>query len=204
MLFSDSYLTIQTSAQSIFRDRGSKFLGYAFPVKSEAEIKEHLSHLKKEHPQANHHCYAWRLGADKQRYRANDDGEPSGSAGKPIYGQIQSLDLSNVLVVVVRYFGGTLLGVPGLINAYKQCAADTLAQAQLVEAYICFRYTIQFPPENTSEVMRLLKQLDCKIEEHSYTEEQIVTFIVKKRDEDSLLSTQKTLFKTKLTFIEMV
>lgn len=204
MLFSDSYFTVSKPAEGVFRDRGSKFLAFVFPVKTEEEIKEYLAGLRKDHPQANHHCYAWRLGADKQRYRVNDDGEPSGSAGRPIYGQIQSKDLTNVLVVVVRYFGGTLLGVPGLINAYKLAAADALNNATIEEAFIQFRYRINFPADLTSEVMRLLKQCDCKLEEQDYAEEMSICFTIKKHHEDQLLEQQKKLFRTRMEVIGMV
>lgn len=198
MLFSDSYLTVSNASQSIYRDKGSKFLAFVFPVKTEEEIKQHLSELKKEHPQANHHCYAWRLGADKQRYRTNDDGEPAGTAGKPIYSQILSKDLTNVLIVVVRYFGGTLLGVSGLITAYKAAATEALTLTSIEEQFICFRYTIQFSMDDTSDVMRLLKQLDCKIEQQAYTTENSITFTIKKQYETHLLEGQKKLFKTSL------
>lgn len=119
MLFSDTYLTIEKKAEALYKDKGSKFLTFAFHVENDQQIKDALTQLKKEHPSANHHCYAYRLGADKLNFRANDDGEPSNTAGKPILGQIQSNDLTNILIVVVRYFGGTLLGVGGLISAYR-------------------------------------------------------------------------------------
>src|SRR6478736_3309084 len=138
MLFSDSYLTISQTADELYKDKGSKFLAFAFPVKSESEIKKKLTSLKKEHPSASHHCYAWRLGADKAAFRANDDGEPSNTAGKPILMQIQAKDLTNVLIVVVRYFGGTLLGVGGLINAYKQAALNVLNKTTIIEQFIFF------------------------------------------------------------------
>src|SRR4051794_38430929 len=122
----NKYITIASATTGDFRDRGSKFLAYAYPVLNAADIKEKLQGLKKEHPKAVHHCYAYRLGTDGTQYRANDAGEPSGSAGRPILGQIDSMGLTNVLVVVVRYFGGALLGVPGLINAYKTAATNAL------------------------------------------------------------------------------
>jgi len=122
----DKYTTITAPGTGDFRDRGSKFLAFCFPVNSVFEVKEKLQALKKEHPKATHHCYAYRIGTDGMQYRANDDGEPSGSAGKPILGQIDSMGITNVLVIVARYFGGSLLGVPGLINAYKTTAARRL------------------------------------------------------------------------------
>lgn len=165
MLFEDTYLTISQPSEAIFKDKGSKFIACAYPVTSEAEIKIHLANLHEQHPGANHHCYAFRLGADKQAYRANDDGEPKYSAGKPILGQIQSKDLTNILIVVVRYFGGTLLGVSGLINAYKQAAADVLYHAVIIEKTVNELYEITFEYLQMNEVMKLLK--DEKLEQVS-------------------------------------
>jgi len=153
------YKTLDKPHTAEFKDRGSKFLAFAYPVFSQVDIKERLQQLKKEHPKANHHCYAWRLGTDGLQYRANDDGEPSGSAGRPILGQIDSVGLTNVLVVVVRYFGGTLLGVPGLINAYKTSAADAL-NAQTTEKWIEELVQVDFDYPTMGEVMYLLRQ--CK------------------------------------------
>ena len=144
LLFDDTYLTIQKPSEGVFKDRGSKFLAFAFPVRTEQEIKEILHLIKKEHHGANHHCYAWRLGADKLAYRANDDGEPNNSAGKPILGQIQSNDLTDIFIVVARYFGGTLLGVSGLINAYREAASDAIKNAEIIEKHVMFEYNTEF------------------------------------------------------------
>lgn len=157
------YTTISAAGQGDFRDRGSKFLAFAYPVSSALEIKERLQLLKKEHPKAVHHCYAYRIGTDSTRYRANDDGEPSGSAGKPILGQIDSLGLTNVLVVVVRYFGGTLLGVPGLINAYKTATNLALEPVPKIEKWIERLYNITFDYPVMGEVLYLLKQCEATI-----------------------------------------
>lgn len=154
---SDSYLTIASPTEGLFKDKGSKFLSYAYPVDSEDEIKELVQQLKKEHYSARHHCYAWRLGAEKTHFRANDDGEPSSTAGKPILGQIQRLDLTNVLIVVVRYFGGTLLGVSGLINAYREAAADALAQAEIIEKLVEEIFWVEFDYLNMNSVMKVFK-----------------------------------------------
>ena len=132
----DTYKTIEKPSEGLFKDKGSKFISFAFPVDNEEEIKEIVQSIKKEHHSARHHCYAWRLGADQLLFRANDDGEPSSTAGKPILGQIQSFDLTNILIVVVRYFGGTLLGVSGLINAYRNAALDAINQAEIVEKLV--------------------------------------------------------------------
>ncbi|WP_163712006.1 IMPACT family protein [Mangrovibacterium lignilyticum] len=153
----DSYLTIAGPTEGIFKDKGSKFLAFAYPVETEDEIKELIQHLKKEHYSARHHCYAWRLGADKTQFRANDDGEPSSTAGKPILGQIQRLDLTNVLIVVVRYFGGTLLGVSGLINAYRSAAIAALDEAKIVEQLVEVPFWVEFDYLNMNSVMKVFK-----------------------------------------------
>ena len=157
------YKTITKSGTGDFRDRGSKFLAYAWPVADHAAVKEHLQALKKEHPKAVHHCYAYRIGTDGSDYRANDDGEPSGSAGKPILGQIDSMELTNVLVVVVRYFGGTLLGIPGLINAYKTATLMALKDLPTIEKWIKEIVTVEFDYPSMGEVLYLLKQQEATI-----------------------------------------
>lgn len=157
------YRTIEGTYTSDFRDRGSKFFGFAYPVTSVDEVKEKVKELKKAHPKAVHWCYAFRIGTDGTLFRANDDGEPSGSAGKPILGQLDSAGLTDVLVVVVRYFGGTLLGVPGLINAYKTATAEALNQATVVEKWIEEKLLISFDYPVMNEVMQLLKQSDATI-----------------------------------------
>ncbi len=163
MLFEDTYLTIKQPTEGLYKDRGSKFLAFAFPIGSEDEIKKQLTSLRKLHPSANHHCYAFRLGADKQSYRTNDDGEPSNTAGKPILGQIQSKDLTNILVVVVRYFGGTLLGVGGLINAYKLAASEAIQNSDIIEKTVNDVYQIQFDYLHMNDVMKIIKDYDIKI-----------------------------------------
>jgi len=157
------YKTLAGTATAEFKDRGSKFLSYAYPVTTTADIKEKLQALKKEHPKAAHHCYAWRLGVDGTRYRANDDGEPSGSAGKPILGQIDSAGLTNMLVVVVRYFGGTLLGVPGLINAYKTVTAEALLKVATRENWIEDLVELEFDYPVMGEVLYLLRQAEATL-----------------------------------------
>lgn len=185
MLFSDTYLTIEKNAEALFKDKGSKFLAFAYPVENDRQIKDILAHLKKEHHTANHHCYAYRLGADKMNFRANDDGEPNNTAGKPILGQLQSNDLTNVLVVVVRYFGGTLLGVSGLIHAYKNSAAEVLKAASIIEKQILFSYTVRFPFEHLNDVMKLLKQLDTKISQQQFDTDCEITFSIRKANSEA-------------------
>ncbi len=160
----DTYKTIiEASQEVLFKDKNSKFFGYAFPVISESDIKQHLEALKKQHHSARHWCYAYQLGTEKITYRANDDGEPSNSAGQPIYGQIQSFGLTNVLVVVVRYFGGVKLGVGGLINAYKTSAQLALENSQIIEKTINVDYYIKFDYKNMNKVMRIIKERQLKI-----------------------------------------
>lgn len=168
MLFSDTYRTIEGEAQGLFKDRGSRFIAIASPVSSQEEIKNRLAELRKEYHDARHHCFAWMLAPDRQAWRVSDDGEPSGTAGKPILGQINSRELTNILVVVIRYFGGTLLGVSGLLNAYRNAAADALNNASIVEKHVCQRWAITFPYISMNDVMKVLRDEDCKQSEHAY------------------------------------
>jgi uncharacterized YigZ family protein len=157
------FKTIAYNGTGDFRDRGSKFLAYAYPVDTSAQIKGYIQSLKKEHPKAAHHCVGWRLGIDGAQYRAADDGEPAGSAGKPILGQIDSMGLTNCLVVVVRYFGGTLLGVPGLINAYKTATALALEPLTTIERWVESVYEVTFDYPVMGEILYLLKQSEATI-----------------------------------------
>lgn len=157
------YNTIGQQSVAEFKDRGSRFLAYAFPIKDVEEFKNHLQQLKKEHPKAVHHCFAYRLGLDGNNFRVSDDGEPSGTAGKPILGQIVSKELTNTLVIVVRYFGGTLLGVPGLINAYKSAATMALQLTTLVTKAVEINYMLQFDYTQMNEVMLLIKKYNCTV-----------------------------------------
>lgn len=158
-----TFKTITEPTEFLFKDRGSKFLAFSYPIDDLDAMKEHLKVLKKAHPKANHHCYAFRLGTDGLSYRASDDGEPAGSAGRPILGQIDSFELTDILVVVVRYFGGTLLGVPGLINAYKEATAGALAAASIIEKNIEHKVQLEFDYSLLNEVMQVLKQFDAQI-----------------------------------------
>lgn len=171
----DTYKTLESSGNEVlFKEKGSKFFGYAFPVSDEEDIRKYLEETKSSHHSARHWCYAWQLGTEKLRHRANDDGEPSNSAGMPIYGQIQSYDLTNTLVIVVRYFGGTKLGVGGLIQAYKTTAQLALEASPVVERTIDQEFLLQFQYKDMSHVMRVIKEknlnlleqemgMDCRI-----------------------------------------
>jgi len=162
------YYSIDKTAVAEFKDRGSRFIAYAYPLKNAEEFKKILQGLKKEHPKAVHHCFAYRIGYDGNNFRVNDDGEPSGSAGKQILNAIDSKQLTNILIVVVRYFGGTLLGVPGLINAYKSAAAMALQLVPFIQYPIEIIYQLQFDYTVMNEVMMIVKQLNCSIIKQDY------------------------------------
>jgi uncharacterized YigZ family protein len=157
------YTTLEKAGTAEFRERGSKFVGYAFPVQTAEQFKAELQQIRKEHPKASHHCFAYRLGLDGNNFRVNDDGEPSGTAGKPILGQIDSKELTNVGIVVVRYFGGTLLGVPGLINAYKTTATVVLQTLPFIQKPIEINYRLQFDYTQMNNVMMIIKQFNCSV-----------------------------------------
>ena len=164
----DSYLTIAADAEAIFKEKSSKFLCYAFHVESEEEIASHLERLRKQYYDATHHCYAWRLGPFGERFRANDDGEPSSTAGKPILGQMLSREVTNCLIVVVRYFGGTKLGVPGLIAAYKESAAAALDASKVVERTVDTRIRVEFSYVVMNDVMRIIKEEQPVVESQTF------------------------------------
>jgi len=157
------YNTIEQPAMAEFKDRGSKFIAYSYPVNSIEQAKKFLAALKKEHPEAVHQCLAYRIGVDGATFRVSDAGEPSGAAGRPILGQIDSKQLTNILVVVVRYFGGTLLGVPGLINAYKTASSLALQLSPIIQKPIEIAYTLHFDYQQMNEVMMVIKQYNCSV-----------------------------------------
>jgi len=157
-----TYYTIEKESQAFFKDRGSKFLSFVFPVNNKDDIKLHQQNLRKEYHDARHHVYAWRLGIDDDNYRYSDDGEPTNSSGPPILRQIQSYNLTNILIVVIRYFGGTKLGIPGLINAYKTAAKEAIENNTIVEKIIMENYRINFPYENMNTVMHIVKEQNWK------------------------------------------
>jgi uncharacterized YigZ family protein len=160
----DTYRTIASpSAPFLLKEKNSKFYGYAFPLENEEEVKVIIEDLRKQNNGAGHFCYAYQIGVEKVTYRVNDDGEPNNSAGKPIYGQIQSFDVTNVLIVVVRYYGGTKLGVGGLINAYKNVAQMSLEQAEIIEKTIDVHFLIFFDYENMNKIMRVIKERNLEI-----------------------------------------
>ena len=168
MEYTDTYKTIGVPSEGLYKEKGSKFIAYAFLVSNEIQIKEITARLKKEHHSARHHCFAWRLGPDQQLFRINDDGEPSGTAGRPIFGQIQQRELTDILVVVVRYFGGILLGTSGLTNAYKQAASDALTNAATVEKIVETVIEVNFDYMAMNEFMTLLKEFQLEMQESHF------------------------------------
>ncbi|WP_316788421.1 YigZ family protein [Pedobacter frigoris] len=180
MLFDDTYKTINASSEGIFRDKGSKFIAYAYPVATDEEIKPLLQNLRAEHAKARHFCWALRLSPDRSVFRIQDDGEPSGTAGRPILNAMLSADVTNLLIVVVRYFGGTLLGVPGLINAYKTAAAEAIAAAQVVEKTVNDVYEVQFDYLVMNDVMKLVKDEQLNVLSQNFDNSCSLKFEVRK------------------------
>lgn len=183
-----TYKTISSPSEAILSEKNSKFLGFAFPVEEEENIKVQLQKLKELHRKANHHCFAFRLGLDNNLYRANDDGEPSGSAGRPILGQIDSFELTNVLVVVVRYFGGTKLGVSGLISAYKKSAQFALENATIITKELEDLVTIHCAYTEVNDVMNYLKRMNIENWEEKYNEQCHLTVKIVKSNTETLIS----------------
>jgi uncharacterized YigZ family protein len=183
----DIFRTIKEPSEGYFKDKGSRFLAFAFPVRSEDEIKHHLADLRKKYHDARHHCFAWRLGADMKRFRSNDDGEPSGSAGLPIMGQIRSRNLTDILVVVVRYFGGTLLGVSGLINAYRTAASDSLEKATVIQQKVLCKWMVKFGYPQMNQVMKVIKDHDLVMEDQQFDLECRIKLSVWKKKESQVI-----------------
>ena len=198
----DTYKTIATASEEVlYKEKNSKFFGYAFPVTTEEEIKEILERLRKEHFSARHWCYAYQIGTEKIQYRANDDGEPNNSAGMPIYGQIQSFEVTNVLVVVVRYFGGVKLGVGGLISAYKIAAQMALENSEIVERTIDKHFVISFGYVNMNKVMRIIKEKNLQIVSQKMEMDCEIEISIRKKNVQNLLDTFENLYEIKLTEI---
>lgn len=168
MLFDDTYQTISEPSEGFFKDRGSKFNSYSFPVISENEAKLFLNEIRELHPKAGHHCYAYRFGLDRMNYKMSDDGEPSGTAGRPILNTLYSKNITNILVVVVRYFGGTLLGVPGLINAYKVATESALEESSVITRHLVHLYELKFAYIQMNDVMRIVKEMELPVREQNF------------------------------------
>jgi len=193
---SDRFLTIKKKSQGLFKDKGSKFISFAFQVNSEEETQEMIELIRKEYYDARHHCYAWMLGPDQDQFRTNDDGEPGHTAGDPILGQIRSRYLTNVLVIVVRYFGGIKLGVSGLINAYKTSASDALDKAEIGYITITIPLKIVYPYENTNAVMRIVDEFSMEIEDQEFSENCAMRLRIARGKLDALIKKVDLLCKT--------
>jgi len=201
-VYIDEYLTISKPSEGLFKDRGSKFIALAFPVTSENEVKEILEKLRNDYHDARHHCYAYMLGPEKNMYRANDDGEPSGTAGKPVLGQIKSFDLTNVLIVVIRYFGGTKLGVSGLIHAYKTAAEEALKSAEIIKKILLDYYQLKFEYPAMNEIMRILKEENIEQIDQKFDLSCSITIRFRKADTEKVLSKFDRVEKLKIEFVE--
>ena len=198
----DTFKTIASpSTEILFKEKNSKFFGYSFPVTHEEEIKFHLENLRKQHIGAGHFCYAFQLGTETIYFRTNDDGEPSNSAGMPIYGQIQSFNLTNVLVIVVRYFGGVKLGVGGLISAYRTAAQMTLAEAEIIEKTIDCNFQILFDYKNMNKVMRIIKEKNLTIVSQQMEENCKIEIKTRKKNAEILFDIFSNLFEVEITKI---
>ena len=195
----DTYNTIAfSSEETLFKEKNSKFFGYAIPVTSEEDVKENLERLRKEHFSARHWCYAYQIGTEKIQYRANDDGEPNNSAGMPIYGQIQSFGVTNILVVVVRYFGGVKLGVGGLITAYKTSAQMALEAAEIIEKTIDVHFEVHFDYKNMNKVMRVIKEKNLTLISQKMEESCAIEIATRKKNAKSIFDIFEGIFEVKL------
>ena len=195
-MMDDKYKEVKSHTTGIYKEKGSKFIAYSYPVYSEQEVKEKLEEVKKLEYAARHHCYAYILNPDKSAQRANDDGEPSSTAGKPILGQILSNDLTNILIVVVRYFGGVKLGVPGLIRSYKTAASQAISEAIIITKTIKEQYEVSFKYPQMNDVMRLVKEFDLEVINTDFQIECRLIFAVQKSKADSIVETFKKTYKS--------
>jgi uncharacterized YigZ family protein len=200
-LFEDTYFTIEEPAEGIFRDKGSKFIAYAYPFKDENRLKEIIGELKSLHPKARHHCWAYRLSPDRSVFRVNDDGEPSGTAGRPILNALLSKDVTNILVVVVRYFGGTLLGVPGLINAYKTATQEALTNAIIVEKTVNDVYQIDFEYLAMNDVMRVIKDENITVLDQQFDNACIMIVEMRKMHVNAFVQKMEKVEGARITYL---
>ena len=204
MLFSDTYQTITQASEGIFRDKGSKFIGYAFHIRNEAEVKEITAKLRSEHSKARHFCWAIRLTPDRNVHKFNDDGEPSGTAGRPILNALLSADVTNILVVVVRYFGGTLLGVPGLINAYKTATVEALNAAEIITKTVNDVYELEFDYLMMNDVMRVIKEEQLEVLNQQFDMNCKLSFEVRKANLNQVMGKFDKIEGLKAVYLETV
>ena len=197
----DTFLTIASASEGIYKNKGSKFLAFAYPVDNETDVKEKVDCLRKKYFDARHHCYAYRLGADGKHYRANDDGEPSNSAGKPILGQLIAYDVTNVLVVVVRYFGGILLGVGGLVQAYKQATADALSHAEIIKDIVTETYIFSFEYPEMNNVLKVVKEMNLECFGQDFNLNCVMKVKVRKSLSEQMKKRLDTIKSLKITIV---
>jgi uncharacterized YigZ family protein len=203
-MFSDKYKEIKSATTGVYKEKGSKFIAYSFPVHSEENVKEKLEEVKKLEHSARHHCYAYILKPDKSAQRANDDGEPSSTAGKPILGQILSNDLTNILIVVVRYFGGVKLGVPGLIRSYKTAALDAISNSEIITKIIKEQFAVSFKYPQMNEVMRLVKEYNLEVVNTDFQIECNLIFVVAKSKSEEVVETFKKNYELTIKYLKTV
>lgn len=199
---SDSYKTIKSFSKGVFRDKGSRFIAHAYPVSDQESIKSILDSLRKEYHDARHHSFAYMIGAERSIWRVNDDGEPSGTAGKPIFGQINSCGLTNILIVVIRYFGGTLLGVPGLINAYRSAASEAITNAEIIECTVHDYYEITFPYSAMNDVMKILKDESAYQSNQTFDNECRIKIHFRLKSNEKIIERLSRIGSIKLRFLE--
>lgn len=203
-LFEDIYKTIDEPSEGIFRDKGSKFIAYAYPFKDENKVKEIIAELKSMHPKARHHCWAYRLTPDRTVFRVNDDGEPSGTAGRPILNVLLSMDVTNIMVVVVRYFGGTLLGVPGLINAYKSATQEALQIAEIVEKTVNDVYEVTFDYIQMNDVMRIIKETEVIVLSQDFDTKCKITFEIRKLQVNEVIGRMEKIEGVEINYLRTI
>ncbi len=196
----DKYKTIGAASEGIYKEKGSKFLAFAYPVSDKEAIQEHIQAINKEYFDARHRCYAWKLGLGDENYRANDDGEPSGTAGKPILGQILSNELTNILIVVVRYFGGIKLGTGGLINAYRTASSDAIANAEIVSKFAENHYTVIFSYLSMNDVMKVMKSPSINIKSQNFDTDCSMQFSVRQSFAESVCDSLRKITSVKISF----
>lgn len=203
-LFEDTYRTISLPCEGIFRDKGSKFIAYAYPFQDEAKLKDIIADLKSLHPKARHHCWAYRISPDRSVYRVNDDGEPSGTAGRPILNVLLSMEVTNILVVVVRYFGGTLLGVPGLINAYKSATQDAMATADIIVNTVDDVYDVGFGYLQMNDIMRIIKDENVTVLQQQFDNDCLMRFAIRKTQVNTVVGKLEKIEGVQLHYVKTI
>ncbi|MCB9361465.1 MAG: YigZ family protein [Flavobacteriales bacterium] len=200
----DSYFTIKKPSEGIYKEKGSKFIAFAYPIYSEEDFKEHLSQLKKDYHDARHHCYAFKIGLTENEYRYSDDGEPNNSAGKPIYGQLLSSNITNVAIIVIRYFGGTKLGVGGLITAYKEAAKDAITNAKIVKRTVNHYYKIKFDYPVMSDVMNFIKLNNLNVTNQVFENSCLIEFNIRTQEAEQIINELEKIEDVRIEFVRTI